>query len=137
MKLQNPIVVAKFESYPEPIRAKLFELRTLIFEVAAEEEIGVIEETLKWGQPSYLAKKGSTLRMDWKKDRPERVSMYFKCTSKLVDTFRAVYPDTFNYVDNREIFFRLDEPVSTKELKHCIALTLNYHKIKHLPRLGA
>jgi len=43
-------------------------LRRLIFETAAElEDVGLLEETLKSGQPSYLAsptKSGTTIRVD-------------------------------------------------------------------------
>ena len=40
-----------------------------------------LEETLKWGEPSYLVKKGSTIRMDWKSKAPNQYAMYFKCTN--------------------------------------------------------
>ncbi|MEL7162948.1 MAG: hypothetical protein AAFN92_19470 [Bacteroidota bacterium] len=62
--------------------------------------------------------------------------MYFKCTSKLVSTFREVYGDTFRYENNRAILFGLDAPVPDAKLKACIRLALLYHNLKHLPRLG-
>ena len=135
--MKNTSVLKKFDSYPAQIRDKLESLRSLIFEVAQEEKIENIEETLKWGEPSYVSKKGSILRIGWKKKEPGQYSMYFNCNTKLVDTFKEIYPDTFNYVGNREIFFKLDETLPSKELKHCIALSLKYHEIKQLPLLGA
>jgi hypothetical protein len=40
-------------------------LREIILQTAFEiEELKEIEETLKWGEPSYLVKKGSTVRMN-------------------------------------------------------------------------
>ncbi len=137
MKSENKDVLNKFDSYPTEARAKLEYLRSLIFEVAKEEKIEDIEETLKWGEPSYISKKGSTLRIDWKKKQPEQYSMYFNCNTKLINTFKELYPDTFNYVGNREMFFKLNEALPIKELKHCIALSLKYHEIKKLPLLGA
>ncbi len=134
---QDPRMEAKFQSYAEDTRANLLHLRSLIMEVAREEDsITSIEETLKWGEPSYLAKKGSTIRIDWKAKTPDQYAIYFKCTSKLVETFREVYGDTFNYENNRAILFRPGQEVPEKELKDCIRMALRYHELKHLPRLG-
>ena len=132
----NPKVTAVFENYPEGFPAKLQYLRQLIIETAREIGIPELEETLKWGQPSYLAKKGSTVRLGWKKSN-NHYAIYFKCTSKLVLTFKEIYGDTFNYEKNRAIEFTLADEVPAKELKHCISMALQYHKVKHLPLLGA
>ena len=44
-------------------KPKLLYLRNLIVETAREmEAIAALEETLKWGEPSFLVKKGSTIR---------------------------------------------------------------------------
>ncbi len=134
---RNPKVDLKFQSYPKEIQAKIAYLRNLVIEVAREnEEITEMEETLKWGEPSYLVKKGSTIRIDWKTKSPDQYAMYFKCTSKLVSTFRAVYGDVFKYEKNRAILFGLKDKVPKKELKECIGLALQYHKVKNLPNLG-
>lgn len=134
---QNPEVESKFQSYPPEVRAKLRHLRSLIIETADENDsIQMIEETLKWGEPSYLTKKGSTLRIDWKPKTPNQYAMYFKCTSKLVPTFKEVYGDLFVYENNRAILFGLDDAIPEKELKDCIEMALTYHSIKQLPLLG-
>ncbi len=137
MKFDNVDVLFKFGTYPPKVREKLECLRTLIFEVSNQERIEHIEETLKWGQPSYISKNGSALRIDWTKKKPDQYSIYFNCKTKLVSTFKQIYPTTFRYAGNREIIFTLDEVLPTKELKHCIALSLKYHDIKSLPLLGA
>ncbi|MFY0650663.1 MAG: DUF1801 domain-containing protein [Cyclobacteriaceae bacterium] len=112
-------------------------LRRLVLETANEiEGLGEVEETLKWGEPSYLAKKGSTLRMDWKEKTPDQYAMYFKCTSKLVATFQLVFGDLFKYEGTRAIVFNMDDEVPEAELKQCIKAALTYHKVKHLPLLG-
>lgn len=133
---RNPEVATKFKSYPKKISPKLNYLRELVLEVASECGIDELEETLKWGEPSYLAKKGSTLRMDWKAKTPNQYAMYFKCTSKLVETFKEVYGHLFKYEKNRAIVFDLEDEVPEEELKECIRLTLRYHSLKHLPLLG-
>jgi len=117
----NPKVTTKFDSYPKEIKPKLEHLRRLVLETANEiESISEIEETLKWGEPSYLVKKGSTIRMDWKKKKPDQYAIYFKCTSKLVSTFIEVYGDKFKYENHRAILFGLSDTIPEKELKACI-----------------
>jgi len=75
--------------------------------------------------------------MDWKAKKPDQYALYFKCTSKLVETFRALYGDTFAYENNRALVFSLtQEEIPEKELKVCIGMALRYHKVKHLPSLG-
>ena len=132
----DPRVAEVFNNYPEGFSEKLRHLRQLIIETAKEIGMPVLEETLKWGQPSYLAKKGSTVRLGYKKSN-NHYAIYFKCTSKLVLTFREIYGDTFNYEKNRAIEFRLTDEVPEKALKHCIGMALQYHRVKHLPLLGA
>ena len=136
--ISNPKVAEIFDNYPKSIRPKMLKLRKLVLETATEiENINQLEETLKWSEPSYLVKKGSTIRMDWKTKSPDQYAMYFKCTSKLVDTFKMIYGDTFHYEGSRAIVFKLEDEVPVSELKHCISMALTYHRIKHLPRLGA
>jgi len=133
----NPAVDIKLSKYPPQIQKKLEAIRKLIFEVAKKNpEIDAIEETLKWNEPSYLVKKGSTLRMDWKAKTPDQYAVYFKCTSKLVSTFREVYGDLFQYEKNRAIVFQLHDKAPKKELSKCIEAALTYHRIKELPNLG-
>jgi len=133
----DPRLEEKFKSYPKNITPKLSALRKLIIDTANEiEGIESIEKTLKWGEPSFLVKKGSTIRMDWKEKKPNQYALYFKCTSKLVRTFKEVYGDTFNYENTRAIVFKLDDQVPTAELKECIGMALEYHHLKVKPRLG-
>lgn len=138
MKIKSDkFVKSKFKSYPKEIKPKLEYLRRLVLETAeADGAIDEIEETLKWGEPSYLVKKGSTIRMDWKEKKPDQYAMYFKCTSKLVPTFKKVFGNTFNYETNRAIVFSLNDPIPTAELKSCISMALNYHKVKNKELLG-
>jgi len=133
----NPEVELVFNNYPDLIRKKILYLRSLVLEAASEMEgISNLEETLKWGEPSYLAKNGSTIRIDWKKNKPNQYAIYFKCTSKLVPTFKMIYKDIFRFEGNRAIIFQVEDEISKAELKKCITAALTYHKIKHLPTLG-
>lgn len=133
----NPEVEIVFANYPDNVREKMLELRELVLETANElEDVTTMEETLKWGEPSYITKHGSTLRMDWKLKAPDQYAVYFKCTSRLVETFREVFKNNFDFEGNRAIVFQLKDMIPKKELKECIKATLTYHKVKKLPTLG-
>ena len=133
----DPRVPDKFKSYPKAVRSKMEFLRKLVLETAAEiDSIDTIEETLKWSEPSFLVKKGSTLRMDWKAKAPDQYAMYFKCTSRLGETFKVVFKDVFQWEGKRAIIFQMDDEVPVQPLKECIKAALTYHTVKQLPTLG-
>lgn len=133
----NPEVQIVFDRYPDWAREKLLVLRELIVETAKEtEDITALEETLKWGEPSYLTKNGSTIRMDWKSKTPDQYALYFKCTSRLVETFKVTFKNVFECEGKRALIFQKDTEIPVEELKHCIRAALTYHKVKHLPTLG-
>ena len=121
MKLiTNPKAEAVFANYPNFVRDKMQQLRELIIETAEEtQEISSLEETLKWGEPSFITKQGSTLRIDWKPKSPDQYAMYFQCTTRLVDTFRLVFDNTFQYEGKRAIIFQLNQKIPIEELRMC------------------
>jgi hypothetical protein len=119
------------------MRKKLMLLRQFILDTASETAgVDTVEETLKWGEPSYVTKNGSTIRVAWKDSRPTQYAMYFHCKTKLVGTFKELYRDTFHFEGNRAIVFDDNDEIPVNELKHCISLSLTYHSRKHLPLLG-
>ena len=134
--MQNP-VKKRFDEYPENARSRLKELRGIVFSIAEELELGDIDESLKWGEPSYNVKTGSPLRMDWKLKSPTHCFLYFNCQTKLVDTYRELYSDVLEFQGNRAIVLPLSNPWPEEAVKHCIKLALTYQQLKHLPLLGA
>jgi hypothetical protein len=133
----DPRVEQVIANYPNTVRDKMQFLRKLVRETAEETEgIHTLEETLKWGEPSFVTKNGSTLRMDWKERAPNQYAMYFQCTSRLVETFRMVFNHEFQYEGNRAIVFQLNQKIPVLHLKECIRATLTYHSVKHLVTLG-
>lgn len=133
----DPKFEEKLSNYPSLVKEKMRNLRSLVLETAQScPEIKTLKETLKWGEPSFLSDKGSTLRMDWKEKTPDYYALYFQCTTKLVDTFRMVYPDTFRYEGTRAIYFQLNENLPIQELTECIKATLLYHNKKKVELLG-
>jgi hypothetical protein len=126
-----------FARYPAKARTKMEFLKRLVIETANEtEDVHEMVLTLKWGEPSFVTRIGSTLRMDWKAKTPARYAMYFQCSSRLVDTFKLIFGDKFRYEGNRAIVFKLDQEVPVTELKECIKASLRYHKVKSLMTLG-
>ena len=115
----KPEVAAVFDSYPKKIKSKLLFLRKLIYDTAASiESIGEIEETLKWGEPSYLtpkSKSGSTIRIAWKKSQKEQYSIFFKCTANLVPAFKEKFPKKFKFGGNRSIDFNANDDVPVED----------------------
>jgi Domain of unknown function (DU1801) len=143
--IRDANVKAVFAACPRPVRERLMALRRLIFDTAAATPgVGTVEETLKWGQPSYLTPKtrsGSTIRIDRVKDTPGHVAMYFNCNSKLVPTFVELYPGIFNSDGKRVLFFDEADALFGKRtasqeapLRHCIALALTHHLRKRRVR---
>ena len=130
----DPAVDAVFDAYPKPLKAKLLALRRLILDTAkATRGVGALQETLKWGQPSYLTpetKSGSTIRIDQVKSTPGQYAVYFHCQTDLVETFRELYPKEFSYGGNRSILLNAKGEVPEAALRHCVALALTYHLTK-------
>ncbi len=129
--IENSEVAAVFDAYPKKVKPKLMFLRQLIFDVAAKTNgVGDLEETLKWGQPSYLTtetKSGSLVRIDQIKSQEGKYAMYFHCQTTLLDTFKEMYRGVFEFGGNRSIIFNAKDKVPVKELRHCISMALTYH----------
>jgi hypothetical protein len=130
-------VKQKFETYPVHVSTSLSAIRMLILNTAKKNGIIELVETLKWGEPSYISKIGSTIRYDWKPKYPDEFRIYFHCQTKLVATFKEIYGDIFKYEGNRALIFKLSETLPTTALTHCISMALRYKKLKHLALLGA
>lgn len=136
-RIANRDVAAVFDAYPPRVRSKLLALRRLVLDVAAETAcVGEIEETLKWGQPSYLTTasgSGSLIRIDQVKSPDGACAVYFHCQTNLVPRFRKRFGDVFTFEGNRAIVFEDGDEIPRDELRHCIALALTYHRDKRSP----
>jgi len=129
-------VQSTLNSYPKAAQKRLSIIRNLIFEIAAELG-GEVEETLKWGEPACLVKGGSTVRVAWKDSNPEVCTVFVNCKTQLVETYREIYPDVFEYEGKRAVHIPLKGRLARGPLRHCLTLAMTYHKVKHLPLLGA
>ncbi len=122
-----------FDKYPEPVKSCLIELRTLILEVALSmDEVGELEETLKWGQPSYIpskTKSGTSIRIDADTQFGLDYALYVNCKTNLVENWRELYP-AFKYGSNRSVHFSVAEELEKEKVNHMIAMALTYFSNK-------
>ncbi len=134
MQAIPPSVAAVFDGYPPDIRDRMRAIRALILQTASETDgVGAIEETLKWGEPSYLTSdtgSGSTIRLSWSPKAPDEYALCVHCQTTLVSEFRVQFPDTFVYDGNRRIVFNRGDEVPETPLSVCIAAALTYHSRK-------
>ena len=127
-RIADARVAQAFRAFPRAVRARLMAFRDLIFDEARKAGVEVPAESLKWGEPAYRPRGGSTIRLGWKRSAPDEVAMYFICTTGLVDRFRDLYPHSFRFGGNRALLFPLEGRIQEKALRHCIAMALTYHK---------
>ncbi len=131
---KEPRVKAVYKSYPREIRDRLYELRELVLEVAAEDElIGPLEETLKWGEPAYLTsatRSGSTIRLAPVRGRDDKVALFFNCQTDLVSTFRDQFGELFEFEGNRAVILDVDGELPVEAVSSCVRSALTYHARK-------
>ncbi|WP_305985636.1 DUF1801 domain-containing protein [Roseibium sp. MMSF_3544] len=120
-------------SYPEPVRGGLRRLREIILETAAStEDAGTLEETLKWGQPSFVSVKprtGTTIRIDRDKTDAGDVALFVNCQTSLVSDWRTLFPH-LRFGGDRSVHFSLGEDLPENEIRHMVAMALTYHTRK-------
>jgi Domain of unknown function (DU1801) len=137
----DPDVAAVFAAYPQAIRARLLQLRRLIFDVAkATPGVGEIHEALRWGEPSYLTFEtgsGSMVRLGVPKDDPSQLALYFHCQSGLVESFRELYGGTLKFEGKRSILLASGDNPEADALRHCVALALTHHLRKRRKKPAA
>jgi len=126
---QSAEVAASFAAFPAPARRGTLALRRLIFDTAsATPGVGAVLETLKWGQPAYLTpqtRSGSTIRLGQPKGGG--YALYVHCQTTILADFRALFPEGFDYEDNRAIHFKTATPLPKAPLRMLIASALTYH----------
>ena len=131
--IDAPDVAAVFASYDPAISKELMVLRELILSTAAETDgVSRIDETLKWGQPSYLTgetRSGSTIRIaPAAADSSFDYAMYFICHTNLVESFKDLFGEVLDYDGKRALLFSAGAPLRVSEVRECVALALTYHR---------
>lgn len=133
----NAAVEQAFLAMPPGPRKRLLMLRAIIFDTAARTPgVGVLDETLKWGEPAYVTAQtgsGSTVRLGWKKADAASCAIYFNCRTTLVETFKGLFPNEFRFEGQRAIVFGPDDPMPADSIAFCVAAALTYHLKKQRP----
>jgi len=132
-KFRNHKVKYTLDSYPQVIHDKLLVIRELIFQIAAEyDEIGEIEETLKWDNPGYLThnpKSGTTVRLSKMPTCDNKLLISVHCQTSLIAEFKELYPQ-LKYDGNRSIILDVNNILPVGIIEHFIYLALTYHNRK-------
>jgi len=131
LPISDPSVARAFEAYTPAVRKRLMAVRRMILGVAARTAgVGKIQETLKWGEPSYLTlapKSGTTIRIH-KRPEDNFIKLCVHCQTSLIPDIREIYPSSFHGFDgNRCILLDLATALPKAELEHFIAMALTYH----------
>jgi hypothetical protein len=125
-------VAGALSVFPEHVRARLLEVRDLVFETGANiEGVGPLTETLKWGEPAYLTeatRSGSTIRLGWFRSSERECAVLFNCRTTLVDDFHERFPGVFACERNRAILLDAREPLPKAPLSTCVGMALTYHR---------
>lgn len=126
---ENEQVKRVFDAFSRQQRTPLLKIREWIFQQASRSSrIGRIEETLKWGEPSYLtpeSRSGSTIRLGVYDD--EHIALYFNCQTSLVEDFRTRYGHMLAFAKNRAVVIKSETPLPEAEIRACIDSALLYH----------
>lgn len=123
----NDKVAAAFAAFPDELRPGLLRLRALIHEIAEETPgVGPLEETLKWGQPSYAAKSGTPIRLGLPKTGG--FALYVHCQTTVLSDFQSLFPETLTLEGNRGVHLTPDSPLPEDPLRALIKSALTYHQ---------
>ncbi len=119
-------VAAAYEALPEETRSGALALRELIFETAATlQRAQPLEEALRWGQPAYLAPKGSTIRLGGHK--AAKFALFVHCQSRLMGDFTSAFPGEDQIEGSRAVLFETLDQIDSTRHGWLIARALTYH----------
>lgn len=120
-----------YDRFDALVAKRLLEIRLLIFELAElDDQIGVITETLKWGEPSYLteqSKSGTTIRLSKVKDEANYCGIYVHCQTRLISEFRDSFADALEFSGNRAVLIDVNKPLEETPVKMFLQKALTYH----------
>tara|TARA_R110002124_G_scaffold72020_16_gene192771 strand:- start:2813 stop:3193 length:381 start_codon:yes stop_codon:yes gene_type:complete len=112
---------AVFEAMPNDTRKSAMALRALI---AREAEGLDVQECLRWGQPTYIAPKGSMLRIGIAKSGD--VALFAHCQTTIISDFAAQFGADFWIEGNRAVVFPTTADIQPEKLRLMVAHALRY-----------
>lgn len=123
----SPAARDAFAAFPQPARDTLMTLRTMIYDIGATLPVGRIEESTKWGQPSYATpdtKSATPIRLGLTKAGD--AAIFTHCQSTVMADFRALEPANMVFDGNRAVHIPADQPALLNELAPLIRAALTY-----------
>ena len=124
---QMPEIEAAFQGFDESARDQLLAFREMIFEIGASlDMVSRVEESLKWGQPSYAPapKTGTPIRLGQSKSG--EATLFVHCQTTLVGDLASLGGHDLRTVDNRAVVLPKDLTTSP-ELLTFVRAALTYH----------
>lgn len=125
---QTPAIKAAFDAFDPNQRTALLALRDLIFDTAASLPVGRIEESLKWGQPSYATPDthaATPIRLAVTKSAD--IAILTHCQSTAMSDFRALAPPDMRFDGNRALLVDPKDAVAIRDITPLIRGALTYH----------
>lgn len=127
--ITDPNVQAAFDAFPPAARETALILRALILDEAAQNDaVGALDETLKWGQPSYLTsatKSGTTLRIGLPKSGG--CAIYAHCATTVISSFAEAFAGLDVIEGNRAVHFASARDIAPDRIRLLIRHALTYH----------
>ena len=117
----DPKATAVFDAMPDGANECAIALRALI----AHQTEGIeVQECLRWGQPTYIAPKGSMLRIGITKSGD--VALFAHCQTTIISDFAAQCGTDFQIEGNRAVVFKTTADIQPEKLRLMIAHALRY-----------
>lgn len=110
---------------PAESREGLAALRGLVLAVAGEAGIALREET-RWGQPAFLASKGTTIRIGV--PRGAAFALFVPCQTRLIEAFRAGPGAGMRFEGTRAVLFDRVDDIDKAALAILILGALRYRE---------
>ncbi len=123
----SPAARDAFAAFPQPARDTLLALRAMIYDIGAALPVGRIEESTKWGQPSYATpdtKSATPIRLGLSKAGDPAI--FTHCQSTVMADFRALAPANMHFDGNRAVHIPANQPSALDELAPLIRAALTY-----------
>lgn len=121
---QTAAVARAYGAFSPAHRAPLLVLRHLILDTAAGLDLPDVQESLKWGQPSYTTAKSTPIRLGVAKTGD--IAILTHCQSSVIPDFRALFPEDFQYDGNRALILGRNGTVPARQLRLLIQAALAY-----------
>ncbi len=124
-----PVVDAWLQTVPAGLQDRLMQLRTLIHEVAIDEDAWPLVEEIKWGQPSYRSphrNESTPVRLGW--TRSGEVALLTHCQSRVIPEFRRAFGDRFRFDGDRAVLVDPAGELYDAELAELIRHALTYRR---------